>query len=269
MIWRAIVAAAILGPKLFAQQASPAPSPAAEAVPLTQIAARDEELRRILRDISQHLPLTSELDEFEQQLEAREEAVRTSLAESDELLAGSATIMEIREHARQWRASGGPEARQRKILARWGTACEENIAALKKHEAVWRATLAGTQSLAELASVRDRVRKSLSEIESVKATAEERLRTIVELQGRVSKQASAIADMIEKLGSATQSFQKRLLPCGRAPDLEPTRGRRAATSPRARFSELPWDAPIRIRASSWKVKRGWYWQLPLSSRSQS
>ena len=132
MIWRAIAAVAILGPKLFAQPAGPALPPAAEAVPLTQIAVRDEELRRILRDISQRLPSTSELDEFEQQLENREEAVRTSLAESDELLAGSATIIEIREHARQWRASGGPEARQRKILARWGTACEENMTALKK-----------------------------------------------------------------------------------------------------------------------------------------
>src|SRR4051812_26055663 len=163
MIWRAIVAVAILGPKLFAQQPSPPPPQAAEAVPLTQIAVRDEELRRILRDISQDLPLASELDAFEQQLKSREEAVRTSLAESDELLAGSATIMEIREHARQWRASGGPETRQRKILARWGQACEESIAALKKHEAVWRATLAATQSFAELAPVQGRVRKSLSE----------------------------------------------------------------------------------------------------------
>src|SRR5436309_16033420 len=109
MIWPAIVAAAILGPKLFAQQAAPAPPPAPEAVPLTQIAVRDEELRTILRDISQHSPLASELDEFDQQLKSREDVVRTSLAESEELLAGSATITEIREHARQWRASGAPE----------------------------------------------------------------------------------------------------------------------------------------------------------------
>src|SRR4051794_10964914 len=120
MIWRMIVAAGILAPKLFAQQTGPARPPAAEAVPLTQIAVRDEELRTILRDISQRLPLTSELENFEQQLESREDVVRANLIESDELLAGSATIMEIREHARQWRASVSPEARQRKTLARWG-----------------------------------------------------------------------------------------------------------------------------------------------------
>ncbi len=202
---------AILAPRLLALQASPPPSPPpAEPVPLTQIASRDEELRKLLRDISHQLPLPSELEDFEQQLAEREEAVRESLAESADLLAGSATIMEVREQAREWRAYGSPEARLRKTLAAWGSACEESIAVLKKHETVWRATLTSTRWVDELEAVHARVRRSVSDIEALKTAAEERLRTIVELQGRVSKQATAIAEMIERLGDATQSFQKRL-----------------------------------------------------------
>ena len=206
-----MLAVTILVPRLLAFQTSPAASvPGPEPIPLTQIAARDEELRNVLRDISHELPSPSELEDFGQQLAEREELVRTNLAESSKLLAGSATVMEIRENAREWRVYGAPEARQRKTLAAWGAACEESIATLKKHEAVWRATLTSTQSVGELAAVRTRVRKSLTDIETLKTAAEERLHTIVELQGRVSKQASAIADTIERLGEATKSFKKRL-----------------------------------------------------------
>lgn len=211
MLRETILILAILAPRLLAFQANPAPSPPpAEPVPLTQIASRDEELRKVQRDISHQLPLPSELEDFEQQLAEREEAVRASLEESADLLARRATIMEIREQTREWRAYGSPEARLRKTLAAWGAECEESIAVLKTHEAVWRATLTSTRWLAELEAVHARVRRSLSDIETLKTAAEERLRTVVELQGRVSKQATAVAEMIERLGDATQSFQRRL-----------------------------------------------------------
>jgi small-conductance mechanosensitive channel len=212
LTWKELIfVSAFLAPALSAlQTAAPEPPTTPAPLALTQIAVRDEELRTALREISRQLPPPSELADFSQQLAEREEAVGASLEESAELLAGNATIMETREQTREWRAYGSPEARQRRILAEWGTACEQSIAALNKHQAVWRATLASTQSIAELESVRLLVRQSLSEIDAVKASAEERLRTIVELQGRVSKQASAIADTIDKLGEATLSFQKRL-----------------------------------------------------------
>jgi potassium efflux system protein len=211
MLKRIVIASVILTPRLLAFQTGPVPPPpAAEPVSLTQIAARDEELRKVLRDISNRLPMPSELEDFEQQLAQREEVVRASLKESSDLLAGNTTIMEIRERSREWRAYGSPEARLRKTLATWGGVCEESIAALKKNEAVWSATLASTRSFEELEAVRTRVRRSLTDIEALETVAEERLRIIVELQGRVSKQATAIAEMVEKLAEATQTFKKRL-----------------------------------------------------------
>src|SRR3954454_10625570 len=184
-MWKGIIFAfAVLVSKLLAFQTGPATPPgAAEPLPLTQIASREEDLHKLLRDISRDLPLPSQLEEFGQQLTEREEAVRASLDQSAELLATNATIMEIREQPREWRAYGAPEARQRKILAGWGASCEKGISLLKQHEAVWRATLESTPSLEELAAVRVRVLGSVQDIETLKATAEERLRTIVEMQG--------------------------------------------------------------------------------------
>ena len=147
--------------------------------------------------------------------------MRASLAESDELLAGSATIMEIREHARQWRASGGPEARQRKTLARWGAACEENITALKKHEAVWRATLAGTQSLAELASVRDRVRqiavRNRDRQSNCGGKASDNRRTA----GPCIEAGVRYCGYDRETRQRDAELPETTLPCGRAADLEP------------------------------------------------
>src|SRR3954452_16946889 len=99
-----IFALAFLLPNVRAFQPGPAAPPrAVEPLPLTQIASREEELHKLLRDISRDLPLPSQLEEFGQQLTEQQEAVRSSLEQSAELLATNATIMEIREQAREWR----------------------------------------------------------------------------------------------------------------------------------------------------------------------
>jgi small-conductance mechanosensitive channel len=202
---------AVLLPQLHALQvATGPPSPPPEPVPLTQIAAKGDDLGRVLRDIERQLPLASELADFDAKLGEQEKEVQRTLEESTELLAGSATIMEIQEQVRQYRAYGLPEAQLRKTLASWGAVCEQNIRILKNHEAVWQATLKSTPTLDELQSVRARVRQFVDEIGAVETVAVERLRTVVELQGRVSRQASSIAEMLEKLSDATKSFQIRL-----------------------------------------------------------
>src|SRR3954452_9356779 len=118
MVKGIIFALAVSVTKLLAFQTGPATPPgAAEPLPLTQIASREEELHKLLRDISRDLPLPSQLEEFGQQLTEREEAVGASLEESAELLAANATIMEVRERTREWRVYGAPEARQRQVLA--------------------------------------------------------------------------------------------------------------------------------------------------------
>ncbi len=234
---RVFLLAAILLPRLAAQQApAPSPSQAPEIIPLTQIAPRSEELSHSLREISRRLPPASELADFEEQLRQQERVVRASLKETADILAASATIMEIREQARQWKAYGSPEARQRKTLSSWGSACDEAIALLSKELAVWQATLKSTERLDNVKSVLARIRQAVADIRALKGAAEERLRAILDLQGRVAKQALAIEGVQEDLRQATQRFQKRLL----YPDARPIWGSPAAP---AQTGESP-SAPL-------------------------
>jgi len=205
-----LIALAGILTELAAQQPAPASSPGPEPVPLTQIALRGDELSRVLRDLAGQVPAASEIAAFENQLAEQEDAVRTLLEESEGLLARSATVMEIRERSREWRAYSQPEARQRKTLAAWGAACEQSLAALKKHQAIWQATLNSTKDVPEVESVRARVRQSLRDIETVNAAAEEHLRTVVKLQDRVSKRSAAIAAMLDRLAEEAKKFQARL-----------------------------------------------------------
>ena len=80
--------AAILAPYSYAQQ-PPASAPAQSApaqvpgpLPLTQVAARGEELSRTLREISQKMPSGANLDAFDQELSRQEKEIRASQAET-------------------------------------------------------------------------------------------------------------------------------------------------------------------------------------------
>jgi potassium-dependent mechanosensitive channel len=189
---------------------APASSAAPEPIPLTQIASRGEELSRTLRDISRSIPADSDLAEFEEQLVEQEQLVRERLQESERILASGATIMEIREQVREWAIYSAAETRQRKTLSEWGASCEDSIALLNKQQAVWQATLNSTRNIPDIESVQARVRHSLHDIQTLKDAAGERLRTIVGLQGRVSKQSVAVADVLEKLNHAARRFQDHL-----------------------------------------------------------
>lgn len=211
------IAAILFGELLAQQPAQPPANAATKGIPLTKIALRSEELTRTLRDISRRLPLGQELVAFDKELLEQEELLRFGLNESKNLLASGATTMALREQEREWSAYQLPVGRERKALNTWGVACEQSIAFLAQQQALWEATLKSVNDLQEIESVVARIRQALSEIEALKVAAEERLRIVVGLQGRVSKRAEAVADILESLSEATQQFQARLF----YPDAQP------------------------------------------------
>src|SRR4029453_10979925 len=97
--------AAFLVPYVNAQVKPPPAAPSPDPIPLSQIALRGEELTRELREISRRLPPDSELAAFEEDLHEQEQLLRDSLARSEEAVTGGATLVEIREQIREWRAS--------------------------------------------------------------------------------------------------------------------------------------------------------------------
>ena len=220
-----------------AAPATPAAEPLPESVPLTQIALRSQELNRILRDIARQLPSPTDLSAFSEQLAEQEAMVKANLRETTHALSAGPTILEIRELARRWRAYSSPESRQRKTLDTWGAVCERNIATLKHHESVWRATLAGSAALEGLDSLRVRVRQAVNDVLAAHNSAEERLRTVVDLQSRVSKLASEVFEMSEKLDEATRTSRRSLLVADANPIWRAWRPPEDADSMPARFKQ--------------------------------
>ncbi len=246
---RAILAAASILLGLCAQQLAPS-GPASDALPLTQIAVGSEDLTRILREIARRLPSDSDLAALEEELSQQEQAVGASLRESEAALSSGATLGELRGQARQWRAYRSPEARLRRTLSGWGADCEQSAATLARQQKIWQATLHSLPPVEELSSVRARVQQSLAEIRTLEGVTEGRLKTVLDLQARVVKQASSIAVTIERLGAATQSFQKRLFNRDAPPIWTALAEKR--DNPRAEF----WTRSLRrSHASAWEFVR--------------
>jgi hypothetical protein len=155
-------------------------------IQVAQIVIRGEDLSRTLSEVARRLPPDSELAEFEAESATLDATLRTSRKESSNLLAGNATISEIREQIREWTAYGATESPRRKTLNGWGSNCEESLALLRTQEGVWLATLKSIRELGETGFLVTRVRQFIRDIQSAIESAERRLRTVVKLQDSLS-----------------------------------------------------------------------------------
>ena len=205
--------AAVLLPLVTAQVKAPDPPaapPAPEPIPLTQIAPRSEDLTRSLRDISKGLPQDPELTAFKETLTQQEGEVRDKATESEDALITGASLLEIREQLREWRTYGATEEKQRRTLDEWGKACEERLKVLDRERLTWDSTFNTVRNLPELTAIVASIRSSLTEIQRVKTVADQRLRAVLDLQRRVSKQASSISDIEEKLNASREHFLAKM-----------------------------------------------------------
>ena len=203
---------AVLVIPVRAQEKAPAGvAPAApQPISLTQVAERSEELTRTLREISRRLPEDSDLAAFENNLREQDNLVRGRLADSETAIAMGGTLLDIRGLLRDWRTYSAAESEQRKTLSKWGKTCEQNLTLLNNEQQVWETTLRTITRLPELSSLVVRVRSTITDIQAVHGAAEQRLRTVLDLQARVSKQALIVADIVEKLEAVRQGFQARM-----------------------------------------------------------
>ena len=210
--------AAVLLTSVYAQTSTPppgststpAPSPEPQPISLTQIALRAEDLAATVRDILRTLPSDTALSTFDEELRDQEDLIRDRLTSSREAMAGRATLLEIREEIREWRTYSTRESRDRKTLTAWGSTCEQHLKAISSTRAVWEATLDSAKDQPQYKTVMPQINSALKDIREVQATAEQRLRTVLELQARSSKQALTIADVIEKLTEARQQVHAHL-----------------------------------------------------------
>jgi small-conductance mechanosensitive channel len=214
-----------------------APPPPPETIPLTDIAPRGEKLTQTLRELSHRLPSESELIAFQELHREQQQLVRERIKQSTAAVAEGATLVEIREQLREWRTHSVVEARDRKTLRDWGAACEETLVLLAQERAVWEETLKIVQKLKEFRTATVPVRAALKEIQATEAEAGHRLRTVLDLQVRLSHDSLAVADAVEKLTLARQRVRAHLF----TPDAPPL----WVSGPQAQSTEALMDLLLR------------------------
>src|SRR5581483_3869824 len=103
--------------------AGPTP-PASSAIPLPDVAARAEDLKRTLRNISNQLPTPDQLNTVRQTLNDRDAALKSKRKETDAILAGAPSTLELREEERYWRVEQADTDQLRQQLLDWANAAQ-------------------------------------------------------------------------------------------------------------------------------------------------
>jgi small-conductance mechanosensitive channel len=196
--------------------ATPATTPATPAslsptaIPLPDVAARSEDLKRMLRGISDHLPTQQELDATKAVLDERDEALQAREKAVDELLSGTPSALELREEENYWRAKQKETADLRNQLQVWANAAQAGMQQLQAEQPAWNETLQQNESSPDLGPTLDVIKKSVSELQRVTKHAQDQLRVIVNLQIRAATQDQSAMDVLDRLQKSREYVDSRI-----------------------------------------------------------
>jgi len=190
---------------------SPVPNNSApQAIPLTQIAGRAEELDRLLREITSQLTPESELLAAKQKAETQAEEIRQRALQAGEIFATGPTPLELEDEQRYWRARSLQYAAQRKPLTALASKLEEQIQTLEGQLPVWQATWDAHQS-SGIGAVVDRIREELEVIRTTRLRLQEQLNLVLTVQNQVSQQDQQTSDVLLRVRQVRERERSRLL----------------------------------------------------------
>jgi len=189
---------------------SPPHESAATAIPLPDVASRAEDLKRTLRYISDQLPTPDQLEQVKATLDSRDEPLQERLKESDALLSGTPSTLELREEENYWRAEQKETSDLRAQLLIWANAAQGGIQRLQAQTPVWTETLDLNRSSPGLGPTLDVIEKAVTDLQQLTASAQNRLRTIVNLQVRAATQDQMAADVLGRLDRKRESLNGKL-----------------------------------------------------------
>ncbi len=187
-----------------------APSPAALSIPLPEVAARSEDLNRLLRDVADQLPAPDQLEASKAVLDDREKELQSKLTEADALLAGAPSSLEIREEENYWKATGKDTAATRQLLLDWANAAQAAIQKLQAQQPAWNATLEENESTPDLGPTLDVIQQSVGAIKQLQTRAQNQLRVIVNLQVQAATQDQLALDVLDRLAKARGHLEGRM-----------------------------------------------------------
>jgi small-conductance mechanosensitive channel len=199
-----------------AAAAAPAPAPAAPAapvsvdIPLPDVAARSEDLKRMLREISDGLPSPDQLSATTATLDTRHGELQSREKNTDAVLAASPTALEIREEENYWRAVQKDTAATRRELLDWANTAQSAVQQLQAQQIPWNATLEENKSTPDLGPTLDVIRESVTSLRKLTAQAQDQLRVLVNLQVRAGSQDQLALDVLYRLNKSQQDQDSRL-----------------------------------------------------------
>ncbi len=194
------------------EAAAPAapPTPASLAIPLPDVAARSEDLKRMLREISDGLPSSDQLNTTKSTLDARNDELQSREEGTDALLSTSPTTLEIREEENYWRAVQKETAATRRDLLEWANTAQSAVQQLQAQQPQWNATLEENKSTPDLGPTLDVIRQSVTDLHKLAAQAQDQLRVLVNLQVRAGSQDQLALDVLYRLNKSQQDQDSRL-----------------------------------------------------------
>ena len=198
-------------PSTASTSTAPSTSAAAPgAIPLPDVASRAEELKRLLRNITDQLPTQDELDATKAQLDENDEQLQAKLKDVDALLAGTPNTLELREEENFWRGQQKQTADLRAQLLLWANAAQTAIQQLQAQQPIWNETLQQNQSTPDLGPTLDVLHKSVNNLQQVTKQAQDSLRVIVNQQIRAANEDQLAIDAIGRIEKARQYVDSRL-----------------------------------------------------------
>ena len=181
------------------------------AIPLLQLADRAEQLDRLLKEISNDLIPSPEIQEVQQKTEARAEELHERILQLDELISGTPTSMELDDEQRYWRARSVEYGAQRRVVTARAAKLEEQVQLLDEQRAAWQTTWDEVKGAKGIEVLLARIRQEVDAIQATHLAVQQALNQVLTLQNQVSRYDQQISEMLTRIREATDRQRSRLL----------------------------------------------------------
>ncbi len=180
------------------------------AIPLPDVAARSEDLKRLLRSISNQLPTPEQLQTAQAALDKRDAELNSRARDADAVLAGTPSTMELREEESFWRNEQVQTADLRRQLLDWANTAQSAMQQVQTQRPLWQATLDQNEHTTGLGPALDVIHQALAELQQLTAQAQSHLNAIVNLQVRAASQDQLALDTLDRVTKARERIDRRL-----------------------------------------------------------
>jgi len=195
-----------------AQNSTPsAQAQAPAAIPLPDVAARSEDLKRLLRSVSNQLPSPDQLQSAQAALDKSDAELNFRAKDADAVLAGTPSTMELRQEESFWRNEQVQTADLRRQLLDWANAAQSAMQQVQTQRPLWQATLDQNEHTTGLGPALEVIHQALADLQQLTNQAQNQLKAIVNLQVRAASQDQLALDTLDRVTQARERIDRRLL----------------------------------------------------------